>query len=80
MLQNSKVLFPFPDQHKLFLNGPKRIMGRVVVKPIVTRETVKNKKSTFKDASKKPGVIALSLLSGIDQILARLWGGIRGSI
>ena len=41
---------------------------------------MKNKKSTFKDASKKPGVIALSLLSGIDQILARLWGGIRGSI
>ena len=38
MLQNSKVLFPFPDQHKFFLNGPKRIMGRVVVKPIVTRE------------------------------------------
>ena len=42
MLQNSKVLFPFPDQHadqhKLFLNGPKRIMGRVVVVPIMLQE------------------------------------------
>ena len=34
----------------------------------------------MKDASKKPGVITLSPLSGIDQNLARLGEGIRGSI
>lgn len=58
MLQNSKVLFPFPDQHKLFLNGPKCIMGRVVVKPIVTRERQWKTKSQHSKMHRKNQVLS----------------------
>lgn len=46
---------------------------------VVPRER-ESEKRQFKDASKKPGIIALSPLSGIDQNLARLGEGIRGSM